>query len=445
MPKYLQQRRRRWYAVLEIPKELRDHFGKPRFVISLKTDSLKQAQRLVGAVVSRCKTEIEAARRALNEGNEDELILTTLPRHIAEAEDRGDDTSAYEMRSWAKEYAQTQIAERLGPDAAREWLDRLYGRKVEIIRASEDWLGERQPPPKTEIQHRQALKLLTERHRFVEDLDRKTAASFVREVLRPGRKPATVARMLSTYSQLWKWLYDQGLIENRDLWSGLQPPKRERTGKFTAEELEKRRPYSEDEARRMFEEVDRHREKYPADPLTVRLLAVTGMRLDEVCSLETQHVTEDAEREGLIWIEIRAGKNRNAIRIVAVKDATTVGMLRTRIKERARDGDIALFPEYRPHNSIGSWSAAVSKRLGRRLKTAGIPDDPRLAQSHSWRHRARSIAERGGARPAACNKFFGHSLPGEGLGRYYTEELAEMAEIAEAVQLPEALSGYPKP
>ena len=39
MPSYLQKRRRRFYAVLEIPKTLRPHFGKPRFVRSLETDS----------------------------------------------------------------------------------------------------------------------------------------------------------------------------------------------------------------------------------------------------------------------------------------------------------------------------------------------------------------------------------------------------------------------
>ena len=44
MPKFLMQQRSGWYAVVQIPKELRCHFGKARFKQSLKTDSLPQAK-----------------------------------------------------------------------------------------------------------------------------------------------------------------------------------------------------------------------------------------------------------------------------------------------------------------------------------------------------------------------------------------------------------------
>ena len=62
MPSYLQKRRRRWYAVHEIPKALRPQFGKPRFVQSLETESRTVAERRVLQVVAGWKGQIATAR-----------------------------------------------------------------------------------------------------------------------------------------------------------------------------------------------------------------------------------------------------------------------------------------------------------------------------------------------------------------------------------------------
>jgi hypothetical protein len=62
MPSYLQKRRRRWYAIMEIPKALRDPIGKPRFVKSLETDSRTVAERRVMPIVTAWKKEIATAR-----------------------------------------------------------------------------------------------------------------------------------------------------------------------------------------------------------------------------------------------------------------------------------------------------------------------------------------------------------------------------------------------
>jgi hypothetical protein len=62
MPSYLQKRVNRWYAILEIPKALRSHFGKPRFVQSLKTENRSKAGRRVLEVVAGWKKEIAVAK-----------------------------------------------------------------------------------------------------------------------------------------------------------------------------------------------------------------------------------------------------------------------------------------------------------------------------------------------------------------------------------------------
>jgi uncharacterized protein YcgL (UPF0745 family) len=73
MPQYLQKRRRRWYAILEIPKELRTTFGKPRFVESLKTESLTEAESKVLRIVYEWKQQIAAAKNTSLQSEEDFL------------------------------------------------------------------------------------------------------------------------------------------------------------------------------------------------------------------------------------------------------------------------------------------------------------------------------------------------------------------------------------
>ena len=62
MPTFLQKRRRRWYAILEIPKPLRNRLGRPRYVQSLETESRTVAERRVLPVVTAWKNEIARAR-----------------------------------------------------------------------------------------------------------------------------------------------------------------------------------------------------------------------------------------------------------------------------------------------------------------------------------------------------------------------------------------------
>ena len=75
LPKFLLKQRQGWHAVLEIPKALRNHFGKVRFKQSLETDSLSIANSRVLPVVAEWKKQIAIAK-GLDAGNEDELLAT---------------------------------------------------------------------------------------------------------------------------------------------------------------------------------------------------------------------------------------------------------------------------------------------------------------------------------------------------------------------------------
>ena len=60
--KYLKLRYNTWSVVVEIPKALREGFGSARFILSLGTDSLAQANVLKWPYVSNFKKAIDLAK-----------------------------------------------------------------------------------------------------------------------------------------------------------------------------------------------------------------------------------------------------------------------------------------------------------------------------------------------------------------------------------------------
>jgi hypothetical protein len=59
---YITKRRHCYYATLNVPVKLQDHFGKTRFIRSLQTDSLAVAQKRTPILIAAWKSEIEQAR-----------------------------------------------------------------------------------------------------------------------------------------------------------------------------------------------------------------------------------------------------------------------------------------------------------------------------------------------------------------------------------------------
>ena len=147
MPKYLQKRRRQWYAVLDIPVGLRDVFGKSRFKQSLKTDSLREAERLVGPVVALWKREIDAAKEP--DSHDANLALFRRAYELC-----GDDEDAQEaVEEQIINYAE-ELAEAAHYPTAKRFYDKATGQLLDFNRLSEEWLAALTSKPKTKTMHR---------------------------------------------------------------------------------------------------------------------------------------------------------------------------------------------------------------------------------------------------------------------------------------------------
>ena len=416
MPYYVQKRRRRWYACLEIPAALRSHFdGKPRFLQSLKTESEGEAHRRALPLIALWKRKLSEARGATPETSEGEYWRAVL------AQAKGDERVTLELLATDKAAA---IEREKGETVAKRFADVAFDRVQMIAPLADAWLAEAQYPPRGTYQHRRTLELLYSRHTAVNEIDRRTAGAFVAEVLAQGRKPETVNRSLSTYLQLWAWLEKRGHVEGNP-WRGQSLKRSKRSGKHaTTDDDGKRRPFTEKEGRdflAVLEGVDR-------DVSTVA--AVTGMRLEEIAALVPADVSSK-DKGKVVWLSITRGKTAAATRRVPVVSPAVCKMLLA----RKAKGKARLFYELEP-DRFGDLGSALGKRVGRKLRAIGL-NDPALVAEHSWRHRARTLMEHADVMPWVADAVLGHARPGEGLSRYSAGPSEEQRiEAVKAITLP---------
>lgn len=257
---------------------------------------------------------------------------------------------------------------------------------------------------------------LNRRHRS----PRKMVGRFVTEFL-PNRKgpkalngqgPATIRRKVSLLGQVWVWAQRRGLL----------PYTKERPWDEQAPSTAERRILAPDEAVRLLN----------AAPVgqalgdVVRVALLTGVRLEEVASLEAIQVEADAR-----WYAVRKGKSDNAPRIVPL-----VGVAEEVIKARLAEHKTGpLFPELPLRKSTGRRGGAVSQAFTRlRREVLGEQTDRELTlhcTRHTWRTAARRAGvdlrtahELGGwTRGNATDSGYGHGLE----LKHYIEEQKRVA------------------
>lgn len=269
----------------------------------------------------------------------------------------------------------------------------------------DEWLRELHATEKTLAAHRQAKQLLLAHHTTVSEIDRRVASDFVRNVLVPGRLAPTVNKLVSTYSGLWRWLRKRGRVKGENPWTDQRVSEKVREG----DRRVSRKPMPEREGAELIAAIDGKRDAFPADPDVLRLVAVTGARLEEVCSLAAPSVSFDGD---VAWVHIQDGKTKAAARRIPVIEPGVVTMLRRRV---SGGGGGPLFPELTADKN-GDRSPRISQRLGRALRT--ITKNAALTAAHSWRHRAATLMEQCGIPLSTMEAVLGHKRTGESLGRY---------------------------
>ncbi len=413
MTNYLLKKRQRWYATLDVPKDVRGIINKTKFMKSLQTDDRRRALALCGPIIAAWKQQIENAR-----GSDEIVAEASIWRSMLHDAKSAQEKAFIEERIVDRSYSIEELgfpkgvndldtARKLGSktEDAERFHSIATGETIPLTHYMETWLSDTRVGEKTKDEYRAAFKDLAAEFQTVEEVSRRKASEFVRNKLSPGRAQDTVQKKLSAYSGHWKWLELNGYIpdDRRSPWDGLKPRK-------ANEEALGRRAFTEPEASAVLAKALERHSKFPDDFHVVQLLAVTGLRLEEAARLRIRDCSDQGHA---VWLHIREAKTKAGIRRVPVVCKTVMDMLRVRLEDREDE-------EYVFGNLVSKVynkrSHTLSQRLGRSLRL--VVKDESVVASHSWRHRARTLLEQGDINPWVSDWIMGHSRPGEGLNRY---------------------------
>ena len=230
MPRYLQKRRRQWYAVMEIPKKLRDHFGKPRFVVSLQTESLSVAERKVLPIIVEWKKQVDIAK-GLDIGSDDEVLASiALVRQDLQRQRQGG-TPDDVIRTMQDNVA---IAEYLGDEndgsggtTLFDAVNVSHGKTLLLREHVDEFLSTRDVAPKTADMQRRDLMLFVNQFQYAHDATKPKVREWVNVVLgtEQGLSLATRRRMISPASVYWDYLENNKGLNLPSPFVRVLPPK----------------------------------------------------------------------------------------------------------------------------------------------------------------------------------------------------------------------------
>jgi|TARA_B110000908_G_C10213867_1_gene431705 integrase len=405
MPKYLQKRRRRWYAVMEVPKPLRSKIGRPRYFQSLNTESLSVAEARVLPIVVNWKKEIALANGEELFGSDTELMnnIIEVRKDEKRLKDEGyndsdikyiHDDIALSARSWDEELGEFVTDN----EDLVQAISVVHGVKFLLIEHLDSYLSSLKVTPKSNDSYRFDIIRFLNRFKYADDVNEQDLNAWINVTLGEdeGLSVSTQKRIISSCRGYWKYLRrSRNLI--------VKSP-------FTELYYQSSKPTKKDieDKRKAFTVSDYHTllgHSQHDDTLQdlIILGAFTGCRIDELCSLKLSEVRSDR-------IEIIDAKTEAGWRTIPLhKD---IKQLVARLVDTSSSKYLISGLTF---NKYGNRSNAIGKRFGRLKKNLGYGSDHVF---HSLRKGFATHLENAVVPESTVSRLMGHTIKGQSFGNY---------------------------
>lgn len=389
MPKYIEKRRRRYYAVLEIPKAVRKTFGKPRFVMSLRTESLSVAEVRVMPIIYGWKRLIASARSG-NYSSDTFLDLVARVRIDSER------LRAKGLEDWQVEELHMEFAE--NDNELFDALEVVHRGRVLLSEHIETYLASLDAEPKTIDMRRTTLKEVVGKYKYADEIDHKTAKRWFKSMAdEDNLSRGTLQRKLADCNGYWNFLQERDLLETPSPFLRILPPKPKRKTKVQI--AKQRKAFTVEDYRRLLNSA----ESDPSLHDLIFLAAHTGCRIEELCSLRLENVT--SEKFSIIEAKTEAGW-----RDVPIHD--DIRQLTARLVDTSVDGYLL---SGLTKNKYGDRSNAIGKRFGRLKTRLGFGPDYVF---HSFRRSFSTQLENAGIPKSSVGRLMGHEQGDQTFGGY---------------------------
>ena len=421
---YLVMRGRQYEARHDIPKDLRPHFGKPRFQELLGTDDRKAAERRAAILKVQWGTAIEKARTGSIDHIENDANFWR--RHLTEA-------SSDEERAIIQEVLADEVQTRIEKarrragltdeddpneedlpevNAAMRFFDVATGKTIRLSEHLEEWLVTLNNEPKSVDMKRSSILKFVEEFPLITDVRRKEVQRWVNRQAEQGKAVSTIRRALSELRGYWAYLSAIEVVSEDALpferLSLPKPNKRE-------EVLKERRPFKAEDVAKLLNAAVEQNDDQLAD--LIRLGMWTGARLEELCALRVEKVEKD-------FFSVEDAKTKAGWRMVPIHPRLADTM--KRLIEASKDGFIM---SGLSKNKYGDRGNAIGKRFGRLKKELKFSETHVF---HSIRHTVAYQFKNAGIQEAIAADILGHEYGGITFGTYANEQ-ARMEKLKEVI------------
>lgn len=406
---YLERRRRRWYALHDIPADVQKALGRKRFVKSLETEDKRAAERRGVMLGIQWTSEIEKARtqstghverdmefwrRAIKDAPDEEqkeLLTSALDDELDERVQRAARRAGVDPHDPEFEH----LPERL---AATRSFAIATGELVRLDEHLEEYLATLANEAKTVDMKRSTIAKFCAEFVYITDVHRKDVQQrWVNRRAAAGKKPATIQREMSELRGYWTYLQSLSVVAD-DLLPFAKPsiPRGTKSGRE-----DERQPFKPADVVAMHKAALAKKDGHLAD--LIELGMWTGARIEELCALKVGKVHAD-------YFEIEDAKTVAGWRQVPIH--TKLSATIERLTRDSADGFVlsGLTP-----NKYGDRSNAIGKRFGH-LKTAEGFGATHVF--HSIRRTVATMLENAGVAEGVAADIIGHDKPTMTYGLY---------------------------
>jgi len=300
-PVYLERRRRRWYALHDIPESAQEALGRKRFVQSLETEDRKIAERRAAVFAVKWRGAIEQAHthngdhierdarfwhRALQDAPEEEReVIRSL---IAdEAQNMVDQAG---MRAGILDHREPAYQELPEHKDAERFYSIATGKLVRLDEHLEEYLATLGNERKTIDMRRSTIKKFCSEFTYVADVKRKDVQQWVNRQAQDGKSPSTISRALTDLRVYWSYLRSiEAAPDGLLVFDKLSMPRAGKNGK-----ADERVPFEPADVLRLLEAAGENRLRSGKKDETlvslIKLAMYTGARIEELCALPVTKV-----------------------------------------------------------------------------------------------------------------------------------------------------------
>jgi hypothetical protein len=295
---YLEKRRRRYYALHDIPADAQQALGRRRFVQSLETTDERTARRRAVVLQVRWLTEIEQARtksadhvekdaafwrRAIEDAPADQrdVLRSLLADEARERVDRAASRAGFmdEREEGYDDLPEHASAQRL--------VDLATGKLAKLDAHLDEWLAVAGNTAKTTDMKRSTVTKFATSFPYVSDVARSAVQRWVNEQAQEGRKAKTMRRVLSELRDYWKYLVSiEAAPENALPFEKLTISANGNGNGKKDGKRDERKPFEARDVVRLLEEARKRKDTSLVDLITLGMW--TGARIEELCSLKVE-------------------------------------------------------------------------------------------------------------------------------------------------------------